>query len=502
MANDTTVIYQLDGKTYRVPTGTTLDELQAVIDGPPDPNQFLHNTERSASNFARGVVDTITHPIDTLKATKDIVTGGTRAALAAANPDLADPNPNPNWQAVRDHYAQYGTLKGIGNALYEDPVGTLADASIVAGGVEGAAKLAGLPRVARAAGTASTLTNPLEIPARGANLVTNAISGATAPERATLARGLMRRALRPGVNDPERNVTRAVNTALTENLNPNARSVRRSRAAIGNLNQNVAKPGVDALTQAGVMTDIDRGMGRQFPTLRDNFQDFTPSVHMNDIEGYRNTVKQDVGNFQTQQVPTQVPSAILGPNGQPIMTTQMVPKTVRVSGEITPNEMFSRKQAQSRTMNANAWDTRKAAELEAAKSTYMGARQEILDAANNNPQVPGASQIGPAIQRESDLINWGEFALPEVVRAQSNMPIPSGVMYTAHMMGAAAGSPTVGAVAGSARGILGSPNLTSLTANTLYPRGAPTWMGKAISAFPRVNPYVRPAALTFPRLEE
>jgi hypothetical protein len=231
--------------------------------------------------------------------------------------------------------------------------------------------------------------------------------------------------------------------------------------------------------------------------VRQDFQDFTPSVHMKDIEGYRDAVRQDIGNFQTTQVPTQVSTGLFGPSGTPLTREQMVPKTTRVSGEIPIDEMLARKQRQGKTMQ-DVWNSkeRRPADLEAAKATYMGARQEILDAAAANPQIPGTSTIGPAIQHESDLINWGEFALPEVIRQQGNIPLPSGVMYTGHMLGAFSGSPALGAVAGATRGVLGAPSLLSRTAIGMYPRGTPTWLGKSVSAFPRVNPYVRPAVVS------
>lgn len=126
---------------------------------------------------------------DTAMGVKDLVVLGSRVAQAQTDPKAAEALSKDFIQLVKSSpevgkavfsalKGRYGSGQAILDTLYNDPIGVLADVSTVAGGGAVAAG-SKLPRLAKAARTVETATNPLTVPgkavAKTADLVSDAV---------------------------------------------------------------------------------------------------------------------------------------------------------------------------------------------------------------------------------------------------------------------------------------------------------------------------------------
>lgn len=172
---------------------------------------FAGNVVKSGGQFAGGIVQSIAHPVDTVKGMAELATG---ALLQAAPKEVVD------WfnqygdkekvkrvmdmaKAVGGQYAKdYGSIEGFKNKVYTDPVGVAADLSTILSAGATVAGKANLPNVASKLSTASTYTNPLsvlnvpvtpgsqttvaQVPGKMAGRVVNFLSNVANPKAATV----------------------------------------------------------------------------------------------------------------------------------------------------------------------------------------------------------------------------------------------------------------------------------------------------------------------------
>ncbi len=148
--------------------------------------QGIKNVPSSAEHFLGGIWNAVSHPVDTVGALKDLGVGAVQnLALNAINEENA--NRARRGQApvssIAERYVahgntpemgkadavgqfyknRYGGIDNIGNTLVNDPVGALADASMVGGLAGGAAKMAGLTKTGQVIGDVSNAVNPINI---------------------------------------------------------------------------------------------------------------------------------------------------------------------------------------------------------------------------------------------------------------------------------------------------------------------------------------------------
>lgn len=159
---------------------------------PPDwsdiPGEAIRNLPESAKNFAVGLAQPILHPIETAKSIKDIAVG-----LASKSGNMLGIPQDPEAKAEREKAInalgqflkdRYGSIDGIKKTLARDPVGVLADASVVlTGGGAVASRLPGASAaMGRALGTAGNAVDPLRMAAyagRGGRQAVEHILGVT-----------------------------------------------------------------------------------------------------------------------------------------------------------------------------------------------------------------------------------------------------------------------------------------------------------------------------------
>jgi hypothetical protein len=145
-----------------------------VTEPPPDfsmtitPDQpsmegFLGNVLSSGVEFGKNIATPLLHPIATVK-----------GVIAAAS------NPTETGRAIKNALAKrYGSYDAWLNTAYTDPVGMASDLSMVFGGAAKLASLTGqVPKLASGLRAASTVLNPLEVPARAAASTGRAAYGA------------------------------------------------------------------------------------------------------------------------------------------------------------------------------------------------------------------------------------------------------------------------------------------------------------------------------------
>jgi hypothetical protein len=134
---------------------------------------FLENVGPSYGKQVSGFVKAITQPVETVKGVLDIGAGALQNALPKALVDFVNKSETPEAlaagqkaievaNAVGGEYKQkYGSLEALTNTLYTDPVGAVADLSmLLTGGASATGKL-GLAGTSAKLGTAAAYTNPL-----------------------------------------------------------------------------------------------------------------------------------------------------------------------------------------------------------------------------------------------------------------------------------------------------------------------------------------------------
>jgi hypothetical protein len=182
------------------------------------PAAAMRNLPASAKQFATGLYEAVTNPVQTIKTVGDIGAGALRSAVPTSVRDFIDrfdSDPASTQRAMDVANAvggmykeRYGSLEGIKRTLAEDPVGAAGDLSTLLTGGAGATRIAAgaagraAPRVAaplaQAAGaleTAATATNPLSavtVPAQAAleQVRKVAPSPLTAQQQANLPRDM------------------------------------------------------------------------------------------------------------------------------------------------------------------------------------------------------------------------------------------------------------------------------------------------------------------------
>lgn len=189
----------LTGDTQAVAPAATTDENPLILssreEAPPAkkalewsdvPGEAVKNIWPSTKAFAAGMVQPILHPVETLGAVKDIGSGLLSKAGGAlgVQQDPADKaKTEATVNALGHYYGQrYGTMEGFKEALATDPVGLLADASmILSGGGSLAARAPGaIGRAGEAAVAAGRAANPINIALKAAAPVVSAGAKAAA----------------------------------------------------------------------------------------------------------------------------------------------------------------------------------------------------------------------------------------------------------------------------------------------------------------------------------
>ena len=154
------------------------------------PVQAITNVPSSAVKFGKGLVEAVTHPVETGKNVLDIAAGGLKNITPKAIADLidrVDQHPEAINQAVQKanqvgqfYKERYGSSEGFKQALASDPVGVASDiASLLSGGEMLASKLGAPSNVVGGLKTAANVTNPISATTQAAQTVGKPLLGMT-----------------------------------------------------------------------------------------------------------------------------------------------------------------------------------------------------------------------------------------------------------------------------------------------------------------------------------
>lgn len=198
----------------------------------------------SAKRFVGGLVEAITHPVQTVGMLGDVLAGGLRAALPEKVVSFIDQIDNPETtqrissaaNAVGGMMKQrYGSIDALKDTLATDPVGAVGDLSLLLTGVGGTGRVAGTmaaaagaPKLGQAAqiagtvvGKAGDIVNPMMPVAKGAEFAisqgakaTGNVVDALRGERAALKANELVAEIAAGRGATNQNQLAAVRSAL------------------------------------------------------------------------------------------------------------------------------------------------------------------------------------------------------------------------------------------------------------------------------------------------
>jgi len=192
-----------DGNSYAFPEGTSQQVmLKAMRQRFPPPSmsmadvgaQAVQNIPGSAVQFGKGLYEAVTSPVKTAGSMLDIAAGAVNLAMPEPVRNLLakiDTDPSATQRAVNAaqqfggvYKQRYGSVDALKRTIAEDPVGAVADLSMVFSGGAGAARgaaaataraapgvSAGATQAANMMTRAAAATNPINVlakPARGA----------------------------------------------------------------------------------------------------------------------------------------------------------------------------------------------------------------------------------------------------------------------------------------------------------------------------------------------
>lgn len=270
----------------------------------PSVSGFIANVPKSAGRLAEDLGTVMTHPVQTVKAIRDVAVGGLERARQAV------PIPDPTGKALRtesipafdafaDHLKdRYGNWANIKRTAYDDPVGFLLDISalLTAGGT--AAGRAGLTTTGRTLSRAGELSDPIrgavraaEAAGAGTGKVLAPVLGKTTGVGANAIRTAERgseaftQAMRGDLTEIE--IVDEVRVALKDLVDKRNAEYQANLAKLPQTVQHDLRPVQqsmrDALQQTGVRVQYDRQTGRYLASF-DRAKGITSAAEQNRIQ--------------------------------------------------------------------------------------------------------------------------------------------------------------------------------------------------------------------------
>jgi hypothetical protein len=465
---------------------------------PPQPITDLPgNIVRSAGQFVgqlgdvvkgmvyddKGNLISLEHPLGATP------TGMLNLAMGTANKMLPGRGPMEEYpEAVAAHFAKRYSPENIGATAYQDPVGTAADLSMIAGagslatrGASTLAEMANLPRIAGAAArtgdvlnTVSAVTDPIRV---GFNVASVPLRSTKIPiiSRAN-PENLYQSALKPRPGSYSRPEVQAmVGTGLKEGIPVSEGGWNKLWGLIDDLNQKV-QDRVDVASKAGVTVDpeaVAKRTSQLEPTFREQV---APEA---DLAAIQSTREEFLRQHQGQAPYTQVLPGIQSPGYFPVGKG-----TASYPIDMTAREAQNIKTGTYRQLKGKFGEL-KNAQVETEKALARGIKEELAN------QIP---EIGALNARESDALGL----LPELEHALRRggnhqlfgigTPIAAGGVYSV------TGSPQLAGIAAGVRTLLDNPAIKSQLAIAIYQgmKKNPAKYGPAriATATARANEYI------------
>lgn len=414
---------------------------------------FGPNLLSSAGKFASDIGHAIMHPIDTTTGLVKTVAGGIEKMAPLPERGPHEQYAEAFGKVLSD---RYGGVDKFAKTLYEDPVGTLSDVSLLAGGAAGLVKgAAAIPRAAGMARTAGALEKGAQIAETVANVtdpVRIGFNAATLPLRPF---GIPERIYQSSFKPPpgsysSEEVKGMIRTGLEERVPVSEKGVNKLWSNIEDLNTKV-KDFTDAATQRGVAVspvDVAKRVDDIEPIFREQVN---PNKSLKQLA----KAKQEfLEAHQTEAPFTQVlPSLDPGGGYFPVGTgSTPVPTPI-------PADVAQRIKVGTYRQIKKSYGELKNAQVEAQKALARGIKEELADA------IP---EIGALNERESNLLQLVPAIERAVRREGGHQLFGIGTPIAAGAVGAATGDAKLAAVAGTLRAVLDDPWVKSRLAIAIH----------------------------------
>lgn len=414
---------------------------------------FLGNVLSSGANLATQAASAVLHPIDTANAVIDLGAGVVEKALPGEQAH------ERNVDALVNHFTgRYGSIDAAKEALYNDPMGVVADlstllggAGAVAKGVQLGAKAAGAAKVATTAGkvaqgarTAAAATDPLGMAARGVQAGSKAVipagtaaklyEGALAPHKGKFsieeARQMAKTAVENGLPISESGLAKLWDEV--DAINAKVSSVVKDRA------------------QQGMKIHSQRVADRA-DQVKPKFDTMVPRRDQKVIENARQEFLEDVGGARhgTPATPP-TPTGVLGPNGQPIMKPG-TPATPATPSRAIPVDELHRRKVNTYQKLKDDYGKMGSAEVEVHKALARGAAEELKAA------IPELAEL---LGKEGKLLELAPV-LETAIRRQPSLLGGFKSMLTAGATHEMTGSAKAAAAAGAVHALVSHPYVKS-----------------------------------------
>ena len=372
----------------------------------------LGNVPGSTARLVGGLYQAVTNPIETAKNLGRVGLGVVEKAIPGTQ------RHEPYADAVGRHYAdRYGGASNVIRSITEDPVGVVADASVLAGGAVPALRAAGAPAgVVRGLQRIETVSNPVRV-ARGlARRTQNAGQKLESVAVSLKERGLkpkesdLKRMSRFGQTVPERSQTIA-RRLLEERIPTSRAGADKLHGRVDDLHNQVD----DLLANSGAQAST-KPLVSELDATRATFEkQLVPADDLAAVDGTLENLLQNDALARTRFVPEQVPTGIVDASGQPIMRTQMRPAGRELLDRVPVGELNTLKRGTYKRLGPKQYGGElKSASVEAEKALARGARQSIEDV------VP---EVGPLNAKQAELLDLLDVLDDSVARTAKNNPI-------------------------------------------------------------------------------
>lgn len=465
------------------------DDISHLLDAPSDPRAMVGkavvNLPGSIARQAGGVVKSalgmIPQPsidaqgnmhqsVPTLEAISHVLAGLIGPHLGV---DVS-PESKAAAGALIDHYKhKYGTKQGFLDAFQNDPASIAMDVASIAAPIEGGLKTAGmlaegaglartssiLQRAGSVAADVSDATNPLVASAKG-------ISKATAPARTKIAQGLYESSLRETPRHGDDIIPGAAAQGIASGVPANWRGGGVAKKQLWNAMegpQHQVDQGIDYYTNQGFKVDLGDVVQKNVgPGLPPHLRDNPGAATMADYKGAGPVYSQYVGPGLKKQhqaiddtigeaaaghgtpvygpppVPQMVPSSVLGPNGQPIMTQGPQLPTPRLPNQLGPRDFdaanaIAKKgyRDTERLSKSSSFDERTAPSIDTNKAISAGIRRDMKEQAEAARATdPNAPDIATPLKQQSNLMALDDLMNPTATDTSAAVrTIPMGGVY-------------------------------------------------------------------------
>ncbi len=252
--------------------------------------EAFSNVPISAYNMAKGMYEAVRHPKQTATAIGQTAVGGMESFKPDDPSSIQDspdpislliqpthPETAPYFKALEDHYKQrYGSIKGFKNAIAEDPVGVLVDATSALTGVGGMTRAVGTSLTKSATTGAARVGTALQKAGEFVQKGGAAIEPVTLGKNVTMgwASKFVQKKLPKKASDMYQSAAKFVgdlspdeleklsNTALDYKIMPSPKGMATLEKNITSLNDKITK-----------MIDVSASKGEKIP-LKRLFRDF------------------------------------------------------------------------------------------------------------------------------------------------------------------------------------------------------------------------------------